>query len=543
VARVLGIHGNFGRGAHDPAAALVEDGRVVGMVEEERLVRHRRAPGLMPLHAVRWLLERAGVAIRDVDRVAFPQAGLGKTFAGRFARWLDFSFGHAPPVVYLDHHLCHAASTYYPSGYDAAVTLTLDTAGDGTSTAVFAGCDGDLRASARYTHPNSLGLFYSTISQLLGFRANADESKVMALAAFGEPRFDLERFMESDGELRLHTAMLSETALRLYPESWTTQEPLFGDRLVRAVGPPRRAGAPIEQCHADLAASAQRHLVRIVERLVVSAARHTTHPGDVCLAGGVALNCAMNGAVERLPCVRRVYVPPAPQDAGTALGAALIAARELGDAIVRGDADPYLGPAPEDGTVREQLERLGLSFEDCGDAVVEHAVERIAAGEIVGWFQGAMEVGPRALGNRSILADPRTPGIRRRINATIKSRESFLPVAPAVLFDHQAGSFASAEPSPYMSRAVPAREELAAALPEVVHRDGTARLQSVRASDNPRFHALLQAWRKASGVPVLINTSLNLRGQPIAYSLADAVGTLYGSALDRLYVGRFCVGK
>lgn len=533
---VLGISGGVRSGNQDGAAAILVNGRLIAAAEEERLSGIKFANGLLPRRAVASCLAQAGVSIREVDCVVYP----GATYRGIediLRRYFDFHFGFAPPVRLVDHHEAHAASTYFGSGFDHALVVTFDFSGDGKSTTVRAARGGRFDVLKEFDKPDSLGVFYSTVTQYLGFQKDSDEYKVMGMAAYGQPRYDLSHVLEitADG-YRLHhgylRGMTKDTPAPSKHERLFDRFPL--DML------PRTPGAPIETRHYDVAASAQRLLEEAVCRLVSHYAERTGLD-RVCLAGGVALNCRMNQFVGALPEVRGLYVPPVASDAGLALGGAYLVAHEAGEKV--GPLEhAYWGPEFDADTIRTTLDRAGVDYHVAGDPIAE-AVERIATGRIVGWFQGRMEYGPRALGNRSILADPRRAEMKDLINAKVKFREEFRPIAPAVLHDEGANFFAHYTDSPYMTRtfdALPAAVEQA---PAIVHVDGTARLQSVHRETNPRFHELIRRFAEATGVPMVVNTSLNAYNDPIACEPFQAMRTFFATGLDALILGDFVLDK
>ena len=325
---VLGFNGNLGRTeTHDPAAFLLRDGKIVYGAEEERFTRVKYAPGVLPARAIRACLKAAAVSIDALDGVAFPQRTWGDEFSDRLRNFFQLEFGRAPRITFYDHHLSHAASTFFGSGYPEALVVTMDGSGDGVSTAVFSGAHGELRPRRLVHAPDSLGFFYSLATQFLGFVKNNDEYKVMALAAYGTPRYDLAQVLcDADDGYQLDRAFLHPYFLRGYPRLFTKQEPIFSARLVELLGTPRLPSEPLTQRHRDLAASVQARLEEVVVRLVVSQLQ-ASGARRLCLAGGVALNGCMNAAVAAVPALDAFYVPPVPHDAGCALGAAMLLTR------------------------------------------------------------------------------------------------------------------------------------------------------------------------------------------------------------------------
>ena len=533
---VLGISGGVRIGNQDGAAALLVDGRLIAAAEEERFTGIKFANGMLPRHALRYCLKAGGLTIHDIDRVVF----VGATWVGIaevLRRWLEFQFGHAPAVHLVDHHTAHAASAYFASGWDEALIVTFDFSGDGISTTVRVGRGEQFETAVEMPKPNSLGIFYSAVTQFLGFQKDSDEYKVMGMAAYGTPKFDFDHVLTSTpgGYEFRHSFLRGVKAGEPAPSK---QEPLF-EKFPLPLDP-RVPGSPIEQVHYDVAASAQQHLEHVAGRLIE---HHLQACGlsRVCLAGGVALNCKMNQQIRQLPGVTELYVPPVASDAGLALGAAYLGAVEVGDKV-QPLPHAYWGPEFTPGEIREVLDRAAVPYEETNDPA-DAAAERLLSGKIIAWFQGRMEYGPRALGNRSILADARNEAMKDEINARIKFREEFRPVAPAVLDEQAAPLFADYRHSPYMTQTFGMRPAVARLAPAIVHADGTSRLQSVRAEANPLFHELLNRFHHVSGVPLVINTSLNAYNDPMACEPYQALRTYFATGLDSLVMGPFVLDK
>lgn len=540
---ILGINGNLGRGTHDPAAFLLRNGEVVCAAEEERFTRVKHSMGRLPENAIRFCLRASGLQIREVDALAFPQESWGKLFDERFRSHMRLRFGYCPPVFYYSHHLAHAASTYYGSGYDEALILTLDGSGDGVSCGVYLGRNGRIQESAVTRFPDSLGIYYGLVTQFLGFAWNNDEHKIMSLASYGEPSVDLSDLLSLDGHsFQLNRDFLSEFMLRnSFPHFITDQEPLFNERFVSQYGRPRLADQPVGEREMNFAASAQDHLNRLMCEFA-SRWMAQSIMTSLCLAGGVALNCVMNGKLRALPALRRLYVPPVANDTGTALGAAMLCAIEHGISISP-ISHPYFGDGYSDDEIRHALIENNIRFTESADAIEELVAERIVSGKIVGWFQGRMEIGPRALGNRSLLGDARQQATGERINAKIKKRSWFQPFAPSVTREDASRFFVEASDSPFMTVVYDVNRECEEVIPAVVHVDRTARVQTVSKETNPRYYDLLRAIEAYTGVPVVLNTSLNRRGEPIARSPEDALSVLYGTGIDGMALGSCYVEK
>lgn len=534
--KVLGISGGVRSGNQDGAAALLIDGKLAAAAEEERFNGVKFANGLLPRQAARYCLREAGLDIRDLDAVVFP----GKTYVGfreLLERFFRFQFGHSPPILLVDHHRAHAASTFYGSGFDDALVITMDNTGEEKSTtARFMTRDRE-EVLDEIFRPNSLGLYYSCVTQYLGFQKDSDEYKVMGMAAYGQPNVDFSRLLEvTSSGYRFH----ADFVLGVIPKSPSPskQEPLFDHFPLDA--PTRIPGTPFTQRDYDVAASAQRQL----EEAGLALARHyvaKTGAKRICLAGGVALNCLMNQRIRESGLVESLYVPPVCSDAGLALGAAYLAAKEAGD-----EPSPlphaYWGPSFAEDEIKHVLDRSGAAYQHVNDPAAA-AVERILEGKIVGWFQGRMEYGPRALGARSLLADPRDPTIKDVINAKVKFREEFRPIAPSVL--HEAGPdwFLNYADSPYMTQTFTASERARHQAAAIVHEDGTCRIQSVHRETNPLYHRLIELFAARTGVPMVVNTSLNAYNDPMACEPHQALRTYFATGLDCLILGPFVLDK
>ena len=592
--QVLGISAFY----HDSAAALVRDGKIVAAAQEERFTRIKHDKRF-PEHAIAYCLKEAGQTLDDIDHVVFYEKPLVKferlleTYLANAPRGFQ-SFRHAMPVwikdklfqkraivkaleplsktggigqklLFADHHQSHAASAYYPSPFEEAVVLTLDGVGEWSTASVSVGRGHALTLDREIRFPHSLGLLYSAFTYYTGFRVNSGEYKVMGLAPYGEPRYAgliLDHLLDvkTDGSFWLnqdyfeYATGLTMTNARFHA--------LFG-------GPPRDPDQPLTQRHMDLAASVQKVTEEVMLRMTRELARSYAIP-NLCLAGGVALNCVANGKILREGCFERVYVQPAAGDAGGALGAALAAyhihlnrPRHLNGAM-DGMQGSYLGPEFSQPEIERRLKTAGARYETLGDdGMLSRTVDRIVAGDAVGWFQGRMEFGPRALGARSILGDPRNPEMQRTLNLKIKYRESFRPFAPAVLAEDVADYFEHEEASPYMlfvadvkrnrRRKLGADEAqlfgidrlntVRSDVPAITHVDYSARIQTVHKETNPRFHKLIDAFKTRTGCSVLVNTSFNVRGEPIVGTPEDAFRCFMGTEMETLVVGNCVMRK
>lgn len=572
--KVLGISAFY----HDAAACLVDDGVIVAAAQEERFTRIKNDPAF-PLHAALFCLEHAGVRAEDLDVVVFYEKPIIKfdrivetylavaprgfhSFHKSFPLWMRDKLNIRKLLAtqlcqlggtvgfwrgrlrFSEHHLSHAASAFYPSPFREAAVITLDGAGEWCTGSIWRGRGARLEQLAEMHFPHSLGLLYSAFTQYLGFRVNEGEYKVMGLAAYGEPRFvDLIKsrlvHLRDDGSFQLDmtyfdfTTGLSMTNQRFHA--------LFGEA-------PRLHGDAISSLHKDIARSIQ----QVTEEIILAIARHAralTGADVLCMAGGVTLNCSANGVLRKSKLFREVWIQPAAGDAGGAIGAAL--AYEYLSAPERQRTHDgscmqgaLLGAGFTATQVMMALEAAGLSYQALmQEEMLAKTARALADGKIVGWFQGRAEFGPRALGARSILASAASVDMRDVINSRVKRREAFRPFAPSVLAE-KAGDWFFFSNSPYMLfTCAPLNEAQGLRIPAAVHADGTSRVQTVAADTHPVFHALLQEYERITGVPVLLNTSFNVKDEPIVNTPADAIRCMQSAGLDMLIMGNVIVEK
>ncbi|MEP7353856.1 MAG: carbamoyltransferase, partial [Acidobacteriota bacterium] len=606
--RILGISAYY----HDSAAALIHDGRIVAAAQEERFSRKKHDAGF-PIHALSYCLSEAAVTLDQIDSVvfydkpflkferlletylAFAPQGL-QSFSSAIPLWIReklfqksmlanqlnrFPGGFDPSkLLFAEHHLSHAASAFYPSPFEEAAILTMDGVGEWATTSLALGRGNRLEMTREIHFPHSLGLLYSALTYYTGFRVNSGEYKVMGLAPYGEPRYAQKIFdnlidVKEDGSFRLNLKYFDYcTGLTMTNQHF---DQLFG-------GPPRTAEEPLTQHHMDLAASVQAVLDEVVIRMTRSIAVETG-ARNLCLAGGVALNCVANGKILRDGRFDGLWIQPAAGDAGGALGAALAAyhmfkgqPRTTKTSTARSTAKPgfqsddarasvqepcdsmqgtYLGPEFSQIEIERRLRSVGACFTSLTeDEMIQTAANALEAQQAVGWFQGRMEFGPRALGGRSILGDARSPKMQSVLNLKVKYRESFRPFAPSVLKEHVGEWFELEGDSPYMllvagvdesrRRAMTQEEDQLfgidklnvprSDIPAVTHVDYSARIQTVHRETNPRYHALISAFHEKTGVPVIVNTSFNVRGEPIVCTPEDAFRCFMGTELDALFV-------
>jgi carbamoyltransferase len=586
---ILGVSAYY----HDSAVALVRDGDIVACAQEERFTR-KKHDAAFPVNALHYCLGEAGIHAADIDRVAFYDKPFLKferlletylTFAPRGFRsfrmaipvWLreklflkdllarelaefDPKVAWDERLLFGEHHLSHAASAFYPSPFDEAIVLTLDGVGEWATTSVAVGSGNSLAVQREIHFPHSLGLLYSAFTYYTGFKVNSGEYKLMGLAPYGQPRYanlirDHLIDVKPDGSFRLNLDYFDYcTGLKMTNERFAT---LFG-------GAPRRANEEISQRHMDLAASVQNVVEEAMLKLTASLAAGT-EIRNLCLAGGVALNCVANGKVLRQGSFDRVWVQPAAGDAGGALGAALSTwygflgkprSRSCGRDHMKGG---YLGPHYDQDEIERRLNGAGARFEVLEETdLLQRCAADIADGKALGWFQGRMEFGPRALGARSILADPRSPSMQKTLNLKVKQRESFRPFAPSVRREDVADWFELDTDSPYMlfvanvqpKRRIEVTDEQNALagidklnvprsqIPAVTHVDYSARIQTVDADTSPMYHALLSRFKELTGCPVLVNTSFNVRGEPIVSTPEDAFRCFMATEIDVLAIGQ-----
>jgi len=591
---ILGLSAYY----HDSAAALVKDGEIVAAAQEERFSRKKHDAGF-PGSAIRYCLTEAGLSLADVDEVVFYDKPLIKferlletylsyapnglrSFIAAMPVWLkeklylkstlktelsnlgDLKKTELPDLLFSEHHQSHAASAFFPSPFEKAVVLCLDGVGEWATTTAWLGEGKTLKPLWELDFPHSLGLLYSAFTYYTGFKVNSGEYKLMGLAPYGEPNYVdliLDNLMDlkEDGTFRLDMQYFNYcTGLTMTNKKF---DKLFG-------GPARQAEGELTQREMDIAASIQKVTEEVVLRLAKTVQKETGCR-NLCLAGGVALNCVSNGELLRAEVFDEVWVQPAAGDAGGALGAALVAWHERHDGSreINGTDSmkgSYLGPRYASDEIRKQLDASGAVYQELDDTVLLPKLADILASEhVVGWFQGRMEFGPRALGGRSIIGDPRSSKMQSVMNLKIKYRESFRPFAPSVLAEDVSDYFLHDCPSPYMLMVAPITEAIRipmtaeqeslfgieklnvprSALPAITHVDYSARIQTVHEKTNPRYHGLISSFKEKTGCGVLINTSFNVRGEPIVCTPEDAYRCFMRTEMDYLVVENFLMEK
>lgn len=595
MARILGISAFY----HDSAAALVVDGRIIGAAQEERFTRKKHDPAF-PVHSIRYCLDEAGLSVGDLTEIVFYEKPLVKferlletylscapaglrSFRSAMPVWLKeklflkkllkneltrisgLKVKDLPPILFTQHHQSHAASAFYPSPFEKAAILCLDGVGEWATTTAWQGSGNRIEPLWEIDFPHSLGLLYSAFTYYLGFRVNSGEYKVMGLAPYGEPRFvDTIRShiidIKPDGTFRLNMKYFN----------YMTGLTMTSKRFHRLLGePPRRPESSLTRFHMDVARSIQEVVEEIVLLLGQTVYRETSER-YLCMGGGVALNCVANGRLLREGPFDDIWVQPAAGDAGGALGACLAVWHQYYDnpRSANGERDTmsgsFTGPRFTDAEITRQLDSFGAAYSRLEDPdLMDRLADILEEGRIIGWFQGRMEFGPRALGGRSILGDPRNKTMQSVMNLKIKFRESFRPFAPSVIADRVSDYFDIDRPSPYMLMVAPVRKDRRVTMteeqdrlfgidklnvprsqiPAITHVDYSARIQTVHEETNPRYYRMLKAFEERTGCPVLVNTSFNVRGEPIVGSPADAYRCFMRTDMDCLVVENYLVMK
>lgn len=581
MAAILGVLG-VDTGYH-PAAALVVDGRIVAFAEEERFSGHKQAQVPFPTQSTAWCLKEAGLSLGDVDLIAYGwdcaryKTDIPLRMAGQALRnlrprrgsqgggsawqrgavflamhrpgWVRHRIQQGlrkagytdalPPIRWYPHHRCHAATAHYLSGQERTSTLIMDGSGEDIATTAYSGDGLGLRKLWDLPLPHSLGWFYSAFTEYLGFRHSRDEGKTMGLAAYGSA---VPEFTDAMAEI----LPIRPGGLYEFEPSWgkfgrCSQGEHFSDRVVERFGEPRLPEAPLTQRHKDLAWAVQDRLERAVAALAGKLVSETG-VGHLALAGGVAMNCKMNGSLLDAKLCDSLFVQPASDDSGAALGAALLGAVEFGDDPRTHQTRADFGPAIDPDEARRTLDACHLGYSEPPD-IAAAAAEQLAAGKVVGWAQGRMESGARALGHRSILAAPKEPSMRDRVNLQVKRREAWRPYAPSMTAKGSVELFGDSSPRPFMIVAREALPEARERFGAVVHVDGSVRPQTVDPDERPLYHRLLTQLGEHTGSEVALNTSFNVRGQPIVRGPHEAIATFYSTGMDALALGPFLLTK
>ncbi len=543
---------------HDASAALLTGETPVAYAEEERFNREKHT-GAFPFNAIQYCLDEAGILPGDVDHIAFawdPFCGLirrymktrhhlrnsEKGLKEQSNRWFDIlkvpsrlrAEGFDGAFHYVNHYNAHAASSYFPSPFSEAAILVVDGVGEIATASYITAKGNTLTKLKEIDYPHSIGLFYAALTEYLGYRHNSGEGKVMGLASYGDPGSYYDRMKETlsytgNGDVTLDDEYFN------FGAEWLTR------KFVKAFGPPRRT-ASINKRFKDIAASGQKVLEDVVLEML-GWLKKRSGSDNLCFSGGVALNSVLNGRIVRSGIFDNYYFQPVANDAGTSLGAALYLLSTLKEEKMYFSMNTtFHGSSFCDGKIRSVLERNDLKYTEEKN-VEKKTAEALSEGKVVGWFQGRMEVGPRALGNRSILADPRRKEMKDVVNKKVKGRESFRPFAPSVLEENSREYFELNRPSPFMMIVAPVKDGGITDIPAVTHVDKTARLQTVNITENPRYHRLISKFKSMTGVPVVLNTSFNRAGEPIVRTPEEAIKVFLESEMDTLVLENFMVKK
>jgi len=564
--KILGVQAFF----PDSSACLVVDGKIVAAVQEERLTRQKRTRAF-PHQSIDYCLKNQGLQLKDIDCVAFPinpaiyleqhsavqsnqlryrgeawysimshlmSINPGQLASGEASQLVTLKDGSKINVQFIEHHLAHAAMAYYLSGVNRAAILSIDGFGEKDCILFAKANENKIEPFFKQEFPHSLGCFYLTITEFLGFMPNSDEWKVMGASSYGKPDtyYDqllaLFEFKEQGFELDLN-----------YFNFYNFHRPLnYSSKLIELLGEPRKPGDPISERYFNIAAAAQKVTETVVFKLAQQLYQKTGID-HLCYSGGVAMNSVCNGKILDNTSFADIYIPFSPDDSGGSIGAALYAYHHIEQKpLVKKVTTNYLGPKFSDKETQDELDKFGLNYQLSTDIVRETA-QLIAEGNIVGWFQGALEFGDRALGNRSILADPRRNEMKDVVNTKIKFREEFRPFAPSILTEYVNDYFEGAQTTNFMEKVYPIKERMRNEIPAVVHVDGTGRLQTVSKENNPLYYALIKDFHNRTGIPIVLNTSFNLKGEPIVCTVKDAVRTFYTCGMDILVVGNYVIKK
>ena len=556
---------------HDSAAALLKDGHVLAAVEEERFSR-KKFDDDFPKMAIDWCLKEANISPEQIDSVAFYDKPILKferlldnyiavaprgmySFLNTIPKWLHNRLwikndikkslkGFQGEIIFPEHHLSHAAHSFFTSPFEESAILTTDGVGEWSTTSIGVGANNSVKLLQDIRWPHSLGLFYSAFTYFLGFQVNEGEYKLMGLASFGKPKYydliwDNLIDVKNDGSIRLNMEYFAFTYDKVMTNSKFAE--LFGIKR-------RNENEETKQIHFDIGASAQKVLEDILLKMVEHVYKKTRSK-NLCLGGGVALNGVANYKILKESSFENIHIPPSPGDAGSAVGCAQYLyfshkkqKRIISDMTKSIIENIYVGPSYPRDKIKQFLDTKNIEYEELDDAVlIQNCAKLISEGNVVGWYQGKMEWGPRALGNRSILADPRRKEMKDILNEKIKHRESFRPFAPSILEEHCSEYFDIDVSSPYMLMVAPVKKP--DAIPAVTHVDGTGRVQTVSKFSNPLYYSLISQFYDLTGVPVIINTSMNVKGEPIVNTPEQAYNMLTKTDMDYLFLGNFLVRK
>ena len=573
----MNILGITGLGV-SPAACLVQNGRLIAMAEEERFNRFKGSFGLLPEKAAQFCLNYGNLSLDEIDYIVFPWDTFKYRFympyfclytylrkipkiknsalTSKIAELLKYQPGNVknaivsmlrragiqgkiPPIEFIPHHLAHAASAFYGSGFDQAHILVIDGSGEDKCTTIFKGEGLEIQEIKCFKIPHSLGWFYQSLTEFLGFLPNSGEGKTMALAAYGKYNQEIYSKFEK-------IISFNQKGNYQYDAGYSflgrhLQGTVYSEKMVNLFKNPRHYLEPIEQIHKDIAFAAQDLLEKIVISIAKEISGFSDYNGKLCVAGGVGLNCKMNGVIASQNYIQDIFISPASNDAGTALGAALYFSKTRGFDPRFKMEHAYWGPEFSNAQIEKLLNRLNIKFKKDPEIEVTTA-KLLAEDKTVGWFQGRMEIGPRALGARSILANPTKDWIKNKIN-NLKNRELWRPFAPSLLYEARSEYLLKPQESPFMALAFKVTEEIKAKIPSVIHLDNSTRPHLVKKDVHPRYWKLINEFKKISGIPAILNTSFNLQGEPIVCTPEDALKTFYATEIDYLAMGDFLISK
>lgn len=557
---IIGISCHY----HDSAACLIQDGKVVAAIQEERLTRKKNTSDF-PINAINYCVKAGGISFDDIHHIAFyekPFLKFSRVIINHLLAWpfsfknfmdtmpywlqdrlvlpmvLEREMGYTGPVHFVKHHLSHAASAFLVSPFEGAAIITSDAVGEWATMAYGHARGIQISLTQEMRYPHSLGLVYTAVTTYLGYAAHEGEGTVMALASCGKPVY-LDKFKDivkvfADGSFMVNPRFFA----------FNRGDRMYTPNFIKMFGAPRAYGQPVEERHCDIAASLQ----KFTEEVLLNVTRHVhqrTGLDKLCLAGGLFLNCVANSKILEDGRFKEIFIQPAAGDSGGALGAAAY----VNHVILKQPrkfvlTDAYLGTEFPDSQIRQSVISAGLPYDELDDELLfKRVAQYIADNKVVGWLQGRMEFGPRALGNRSILGNPCNPNMKEILNEKVKKREPFRPYAPVVLEEKLKDYFVLGTPSPFMLLAPQVRDDKRSVIPGIVHVDGSARVQSVNQQDNARLYELIREFEKLTGVPVIINTSFNLRGEPVVSSPEDAINCFRKSSMDVLVLGNLLITR
>ncbi|MBI2137885.1 carbamoyltransferase [Candidatus Woesearchaeota archaeon] len=550
---------------HDSSAAILKDGKITAAAQEERWTRKKHDTSF-PINAIKYCLREAGITIKEVDCVAFYEKPLLKferllsshiemfpkslgTFTKALPSWaieklripsiLSKKLGYKGELLYIEHHMTHAAGSFLASPFSEAAILTVDGVGEWATTTLGTGKDNNITLLKEIHFPNSIGLLYSMVTGYLGFKVNNDEYKVMGLAPYGKPTYyeQMKKIIDikQDGSYRLDMSYFA----------FHYKERMHNRKFEQLFGPPRKKEGEVEERHKDVAASLQKILEETYFKMLNHLYELSGGMKNLCISGGVALNSVANGKITKQTKFRNVYVSPAPSDAGSSAGAAIAAWNmALGKKERSRMQTAYLGPSYDEAYIENFLTEKGIKYVKLTETeLIRKAAKLLRENNVVGWFSGRMEFGERALGARSILANPCNPEMKDILNLKVKHREKFRPFAPVVPLEDAKKYFDCDLEVPFMSFVYPVKEKMRQKLPAITHIDGTGRLQTITKEQNPRYYKLIKEFEKLSGIPILVNTSFNIRGEPIVMTPEHAYRCFTGTEIDYLALENFLIDR